>query len=265
MQSFNKNMHVKMNPYRIILDKKRYIVEHLQNGEFYEMPRPAAEALEALASGVPPEQVELELIKKYPNEDIDMEDFLNQLNEMGFLVDEGDSVNVDEESHQNIEIKNSIYSSKIGRFLFHMWIIPIYVIMMCASGFVFILHPELFPQPRDLFPFDSMMLNIIVSMIISSTLLAIHESGHVLAAKAYGLPGKIRIGHRLFLVVLETEMPTIWRLPRGIRNIPLLAGLCMDHTILFLSLIASVFIEADEGEINRLYETLKEYIICRIA
>lgn len=243
MQSKEKLAAIRLVPHRIIPDKDHYIVEHLQTGEFYEMPRPAVEAMEALAKGTPAEQIEFELINKYPDEEINIMDFLNQLEDMGFLVNEESSFFAGNELDPNVVGKASnISSSKIGQFLFHRRVIPVYVALLCVNIVFFISRPDLFPQPHDLFPFDSMVLNIIVSVVVSVTLLAIHESGHVIAARAYGLTSSIRLGHRLFLPVIETQMTTIWRLPRGRRNIPLLAGLFMDHTLLFMSISVLVFV-----------------------
>jgi hypothetical protein len=68
-------------------------------------------------------------------------------------------------------------------------------------------------------------------------LVLIHEFGHVLAIRAYNLPTKLGIGHRLFLVVLETDMSSVWKLPSKDRNVLYLAGLCFDSVILFLALM----------------------------
>jgi putative peptide zinc metalloprotease protein len=233
----DKSLSVRLVPHRIIPDKEHFIVEHLPSGEFYEMPLPAIDGMKALANGISPEQVELELINRYPNEEIDISDFLDQLKLMGFLVDQGDEFDWDIGSESS-----TISSSRIGQFLFHRRAITVYVILFCVNIVYFISRSDLFPQPRDLFPFHSMMLNIIVSFVVSVSLLAIHESGHVIAARSYGITSTVRLGHRLFLPVIETQMPTIWRLPRGKRNIPLLAGLFMDHTILFMSISVLFFV-----------------------
>jgi putative peptide zinc metalloprotease protein len=243
VQNSDGNLTIRLAPHRIIPDKEHYIVEHLLTGEFYEMPRPAVDALEAFAKGIPPEQVELDLINKYPDEEIDMMDFLSQLNEMGFLISENEMLReVDEFDRNNVNNSLIYHYSRISQLLFHKRVIPIYVVFLCANILFFVWRPDLFPRPLDLFPFDSMVMNIVVSLMVSMALLAIHENGHVLAARAFGLTTTVRLNHRLFLIVLETEMPTIWRLPRNKRNIPLLAGLFMEHTLLILSLFTLTFV-----------------------
>jgi len=234
---------IRLAPHRIVFEKTQYIVEHLVSGEFFEMPQPAVEAIESLAKGIPLNQIEQELLIKYPDEDINIVDFLAQLEDMGFLITEKEySIYSENELDLKIEEYSTSKSSRIGKLFFRNQVMPVYAILFCANIVFFISNPGLFPQPRDLFPFDSMVLNIIVSMVVSVILLAIHEVGHVLAARAYGLKTNVRLGHRLILPVIETQMPSIWRLPRNSRNIPLLAGLIVDHTILFLSLVILSFV-----------------------
>src|SRR5579875_1894559 len=44
------------------------------------------------------------------------------------------------------------------------------------------------------------------------------------------------VGHRLFLVVFETDLSAAWKLPSKKRNVLYLAGLCFDTSLLFLAL-----------------------------
>ncbi len=255
MQGFNKDVIVSLVPHRIIPDKDNYIVEHLLNGEFYEMPRLAIEAIEQLSKGNSLNQVEHKLICRYPDEEIDMEDFFKQLQEMDFITRDNNSLASGGEFDSIIEPGNlHTSSSKIGQLLFHMHVIPIYGIILCANIFFFIFVPDLFPHPHDLFPFDSIVADIVISMLISIVLLTVHESGHVLAARVYGLEAKVRLGHRLLLIVLETDMPRIWSLPRTKRNIPLLAGLCIDHTLLLLTLSLLTFVPLPSSTLEAILE-----------
>jgi putative peptide zinc metalloprotease protein len=163
---------------------------------------------------------------------------------MGFLIDDSDEYVFAADKHNEImvdEPSNRSYS-KIGEIIFHKHVIPIYVLIICLNFLFFMFRSDLFPHSRDLFPFQSMVLNILISLMISVLLLVVHESGHVIAARAYGIIPSVRVGHRLFLPVIETQMPTIWRLPRRRRNTPILAGLFMDHTVLCASLFTLTFI-----------------------
>ena len=48
------------------------------------------------------------------------------------------------------------------------------------------------------------------------------------------------VGHRLLLVVLETEMSSVWRLPAKDRNVLYLAGICFDTIVLSIVLVCQL-------------------------
>jgi putative peptide zinc metalloprotease protein len=75
----------------------------------------------------------------------------------------------------------------------------------------------------------------------------IHEFGHVLAMRAQNLPTKLEVGHRLFLVVIETDMASVWKLPSKDRNVLYLAGLCFDTIILSFALISQLVFANSSG------------------
>lgn len=58
--------------------------------------------------------------------------------------------------------------------------------------------------------------------------LALHELGHLVAARAAGVPARIGVGRRLWWVVAETDMSSIWLAPRRQRYIAILAGPLID-------------------------------------
>jgi hypothetical protein len=56
----------------------------------------------------------------------------------------------------------------------------------------------------------------------------VHEIGHVLAARAAGVPARIRLSHRLWIVVAETDMTGIWIARKRSRYLAFLAGPVID-------------------------------------
>jgi putative peptide zinc metalloprotease protein len=55
--------------------------------------------------------------------------------------------------------------------------------------------------------------------------------------RAHNLSTKLEVSHRLFFVVLETDMSSVWKLAPKDRNVLFLAGLCFDSVLLFIALI----------------------------
>ncbi|MGA9227669.1 MAG: hypothetical protein WB217_15095, partial [Mesobacillus sp.] len=77
--------------------------------------------------------------------------------------------------------------------------------------------------------------------IVTFLLVMLHEFGHVLAVRSEGLPARIELGHRLFFVVLETDMSQVWKLPAEKRNKLYLAGMYFDMVVLFIAITAQFF------------------------
>jgi putative peptide zinc metalloprotease protein len=218
-------------------DKTHYIVEDKTSAEFYEMPDICIDAINLINGGVQLGDIEQHLKGKYPTEKVDLIDFAEQLIEMQ-LIAEIDGVKLEKNLESKKERLGFLWiSPKIGKFFFNKATYIVYAALFIINVFLFISKPVLFPHYKDLFIFDYMMLNIPAWILLTFILVLIHEFGHILAMRAQNLPTKIEVGHRLFLVVLETDMSSVWKLPSKNRNVLFLAGLCFDTLILSLALI----------------------------
>ncbi|WP_226645583.1 hypothetical protein [Mesobacillus subterraneus] len=237
---FTNETHVTLKQLAIRKDQKHYIVEDVMNGEFYEMPEVCIIAIELINQRKSLNDVEKELIIRFPDEDIELSDFVSQLLELD-LVSE---INGEEVFKSSVQKEQSGYTwipSNLGRFFFNSFSSILYFVLFIGSLGLVLYDPNLFPHYSDLFAFDLMLQNIVAWMLITLVLVLLHEFGHVLAVRSEGLPAKVGIGHRLFLVVLETDMSQVWKLPAERRNKLYLAGIYFDFVVLFLALLAQIF------------------------
>ncbi|MGG1676263.1 hypothetical protein ACIFOT_11020 [Neobacillus sp. NRS-1170] len=233
-------------PLEIRKDKKHYIVEDKISGEFYEMPEVCIDAINLINQGEQLSAIEGLLKDKYPSEEIDLMDFAKQLLELE-LINEIDGIKV-EVIEKNKESLGFLWISPLlGKFFFNKISLLIYSALFVSNIYLFISHPNLFPDYKDLFIFDYMMFNIPAWMIITFILVLTHEFGHVLAMRAQNLPTKLEVGHRLFLVVLETDMSGVWKLSSKERNVLYVAGLCFDTVVLSLALICQLNFASGSG------------------
>ncbi len=227
-------------------DKKHYIVEDKFSGEFYEMPEICVAAIELINSGETLGRIEQQLKSTYPTEEVDMLDFAEQLLEMQ-LVSEIDGVKIDIKEQEKQTQGFLWISPKVGKFFFNQITYLIYGVLFIVNLFLVVANPSFFPYYQDLFIFDYMFMNILVWLGISFVLVLIHEFGHVLAMRAFNLPTRLEVGHRLFLVVFETDMGAVWKLPSKDRNVLYIAGLCFDIVILFLALMCQLLFSGSSG------------------
>ncbi|MCM3669765.1 hypothetical protein M3181_12230 [Mesobacillus maritimus] len=227
-------------PLRITRDKKSFIVEDTLSGEFFEMPEICIDAIFMINEDLTLYEIEKVLKEKYPNEEVDVKSFIEDLLELG-LVKSLDGITIPKEINQKNN-NNGLHwiSPKLGRFFFNRYTSFLFGLTILGSIYLFIAEPTLFPVYKDIFLFDVIIYNILVFLIISFLLVVIHELGHVFAVRAEGLPTKIELGHRLFFVVLETDMSRVWSLPSEKRYLLYLAGMYFDVVVMFLALIAQI-------------------------
>jgi putative peptide zinc metalloprotease protein len=235
-----KKTLLSLHPLKIQKDKINYIVENEATSEFYEMPEVCISAIELINQKKPLDDVEKELIVRYPDENIDILNFISQLLELN-LISELDGEAILSSSLQKNHSGFCWIPQTLGQLFFNSISSKLYVLLLVASIGLVLFKPELFPHYSDLFMFNLIFQNIIALLLISFLLVILHEFGHVLAVRSEGLPAKIEVGNRLFFVVLETDMSQVWKLPAERRNKLYLAGMYLDIVVLFLALLAQLF------------------------
>jgi putative peptide zinc metalloprotease protein len=233
---FRMNSTIKLKPLNIYEDKKNYIVEELGTDNYFEMPKICIDAIELMNKGYNLDDVQNILMNHYPNENIDILDFVNQLYTFGLII-EIDGIEVKNQRKDNLQHNQFWWiPSFVGKLFFNQKSIIFYLVLFVINIGFFVKFPKLFPNYKDIFLFQSMTFNILTWSILSLIILLIHEFGHILAIRSKDLPVTLEIGHRLFFIVFETDMSHVWKLPPRERNILYLAGLCFDQVSLFAAL-----------------------------
>ena len=233
-------------PIFIRKDKKHYIIEDKTTGEFFEMPEVSVAAIHLLNNGESLEVIERQLRDKYPNEEVNLILFAEQLLDLNLIAEIDGEVVSSKEMNQE-RLGYLWISPKMGKFFFNKAALFFYVGVFIFNLTLLLSHPSLVPQYKDLFIFKYMVFNIPAWLGITFCLVLIHEFGHILAMRAHNLPTKLEIGHRLFLVVLETDMSSVWKLSSKDRNVLFLAGTCFDTVVLSIALISQLFVSDGLG------------------
>jgi putative peptide zinc metalloprotease protein len=233
---------MRLHPLDIRKEKKFYIIEDLSTGEFFEMPELCIIAINKINDGLCLDEIEDELKLQFPSEEVNLLEFAEQLLELE-MVEEVDGEKIQFLQRNQEKLGLTFFSSKLGKFFFSKTSKVGYVSLFLLNIMIFSLNPHLFPHFRDVFIFDFMFQNIIIWLIIGGILVLIHELGHILAIRAHELPTKLEVGHRLFFIVLETDLSLGWKLKAKERIFVYFAGMCFDNVVLFIALIAQIFFQ----------------------
>lgn len=247
--------------------KKNIIVEDVLAKEFYEMTPASVDAIEAIQSGMSIGEIEANLKRKYPDEEIDMKQFVSDLVESGLVIEidgqtiEAERMEVEEEG----ERKEFRAFHFVGKFLFQTPFLFVYVAALIFSIWILITRPEYGPKPISMLIVNSMTVNVLVWAGTSLFLLALHEFHHFLAARAFKVPSKYDIGHRFYFLVLETQMTDVWKLEPGKRIIIYLAGLMNDVTMLALSMALRIMFPEMNYMLYSILDLATFYLVIMIA
>jgi hypothetical protein len=173
-------------------------------------PPEGAELLRQLAAGMATGAAARWFADTY-GEQVDIADFLATLDELEFLVRDSDSA-VAAGSTPPLRWQ------RLGRWAFS----PVaWVCNLLFTHYVTVLTLVLF---LGQFPF-----------------LLLHESFHMLAGRRLGLRSSMRLGRRLYYILIETTMDGLVAVPRRQRYLPMLAGMLADLLVIaVLTLIADV-------------------------
>lgn len=111
----------------------------------------------------------------------------------------------------------------------------LYLLIIAAASMVLARDPALIPDGRSLYFSEHRTAKLLILFLFSLLSIFVHEFCHLLAARAAGVPSRIGIGNRLWVLVAETDLTGLWAVPRNKRYLPLLAGPISDGV--FASLI----------------------------
>lgn len=264
-----KDSQVQLTPLEIHRQKKNIIVEDVRMKEYYEMSPASADAIEAIQAGRNLGEIEEELKQRYPNEEIDIIQFVSDLIELGMVVELDGRVlqsepEEEEETPQVMQREFPIFH-KIGCFLFRTPFILIYPAAFIYSIWMILTRPQYGPEFHSMHILDTMTLNVLLWAGLSLFLLALHEFSHFLAARAYRVPAKYDFGHRYYFLVLETQLIEIWKLEPRQRVIPYLAGMMNDSVMLALSVSLRILFPEMNDILYEVLELATFYLVIMLV
>jgi len=215
-------------------DASSWIIGRTETGDFIRTsPEGKAvyqDALKGLTVG--------ELEAKHKGVDVRL--FLYELLHEGFVQRVDNRKIHDHRSERFSPLLNNVKQDQVA-WLFHPILLTLYAAVLVFGLYLLATHPDYLPVPGDMFFTDNLTLLLLVSFFVGWILVFVHEFGHYLAAKSYGLLTRFGITHRFYYVVAITDVTNVYTLPRNKRFRVFFAGMIVDALIMCGALIGIWF------------------------
>jgi putative peptide zinc metalloprotease protein len=229
MTEFSRDACVAVLPFARRREGNNVTIGDPARGVFVEIPAEGLEILDALAAGATVAEVALDYERAH-GETPDMEDFLTAMVSIGLVAAPDASPDASEPSDSRPPA-----SSDSGRiapglsFRVFAAVLMAGLALLAGAGIALVAaDPGLIPGPTVLVFHRHLALLGAALFAVGMAGIAVHELGHLLAARAAGVPARIGVGHRLWIIVAETDMSGIWLASRPRRYIAFLAGPLID-------------------------------------
>ncbi|EFH83641.1 conserved hypothetical protein [Ktedonobacter racemifer DSM 44963] len=224
------NTPISFYPLTFVPDSPDVVVGRKDIDSYAVFPEDGAALLQMLQSGVSPEEAAHWYFERYA-EPIDIEDFLQTLGDLQFIRNGRDKEVVPPST------RSSIWQS-IGRATFSPLAWIIYSAILGYSLYVMIRFPYLRPGYHNLF-FSPYLVVLELGLFLGQFPgILVHELFHMLAGRRLGIPSRLGIGRRLYIIVFETHLTGLWSVPRQARYLPFLAGMLAD--LLWFALLTTI-------------------------
>ncbi|AHH93819.1 hypothetical protein GCM10010174_91270 [Kutzneria viridogrisea] len=212
------------------------VVGRMGTGSYAVLPADGAALLGRMAEGMAPDHAARWYEDTY-GEPVDVEEFLETLDELGFVRHEGEAAD---------STAGALRWRWLGRALFSPAAWVCFAVLLAAWLVVLAGQPDLLPAPGQIFFTSSVIVVQLVITFGQVPLLFLHEGFHVLAGQRLGLTSQLGMSNRLAYIVFETKLNGVLSVPRAKRYLPFLAGMLCDLLVLAcLDLLAAATREAD--------------------
>ncbi|MDT5025576.1 MAG: hypothetical protein QOE61_2002 [Micromonosporaceae bacterium] len=219
-----------------------------ETGVFVSLPEQGVEIIRDLQRGLTLAEVSANFAERY-GEPPDLDDFLTALTDCGFVRQVGDErvdatpVGADPAAGPAVPqmrgwpLLSSLPTERVAWLVSRPAIIG-WVLMWLAVPVIFAARPDLIPTGTDGRIGLGVAGDAVALTILGWSLVFVHEVAHLVAVRARGCTGVLRLSHRLHLLAAETDMSSVRSLPRSQRYVPYLAGMTFTVTALLLTLVA---------------------------
>ncbi len=216
-------------PLSIQKDGDFYLVGNSEMGDFYQFPENGVAILNMLRSGDDLAIIRSKMSAEH-RDTVDVDEFIGQLSSIGFIHPEDERQAFQQRLEAAAPDPRRTFSvdPRIARAIFSP------PALLCCLGVVLYAALAVIQNPAlrlniNAFYIETNRTALLLLVLAFSILqVALHESGHMLAAARHGIKSRYGIGTRLWTIVAESDLTGILALPKSQRYFPMLAGLLVD-------------------------------------
>jgi hypothetical protein len=249
---------VSLHQLTMVPEGDEVLIGRLDIDSFAVFPADGAAVVRRLRDGMTPGEVAAWYRAQY-GETLDLTDLLETLDELGFLCKDGENPT---------PVTGPVRFQRLGQVVFSPVAWLLYVGLATALTVLLISHPGYTPHPGQLF-FTHSALAVELTVVFGQLpLLFAHEAYHTLAGRRAGLPSRIGVGTRMYILVAETQLNGLLTLPRRKRYLCFLAGMLCDVMLISILDIAGYLLRNNSTHdylYSRLAFALSFPIVTRIA
>jgi putative peptide zinc metalloprotease protein len=230
---YTRDTVITVQPFTRQVEGEDVIIGRVETGVFLAIPPEAVELLDDLSQGKTIGEVSDLYLQKY-GETPDLDDFLHLLETKGIVrpLVEGengaDRATTASAPVSRVRYHFSNFPQPLAQLLFSRPVVLGLLAVIILAVALAIRDPSLIPGPRDLYFPDRRALTWTILMVAIYTTVFLHELGHLIAARALGINSRIGLSHRLWYLIVETDLTGLWAVPKRQRYLPLLAGVLID-------------------------------------
>jgi hypothetical protein len=212
---------------RITREGDDFLVGDLVRGEFVAVPEVAVAVISLLREGHTLGDT-ADLVRARTGEHVDVADFAATLVGLGFVARaDGRPVAADD---PRLADSGRLGEAVAGfaRPLYSMPALAVYGALFLGCVATLTAVPAMRPRVTQLFFLPNPVLSVGLLTAAGIPLAASHELAHWLGARVRGVPARITVSRRYYMMVLQTDLSALWGVPRRDRFAPLLAGIAWD-------------------------------------
>jgi hypothetical protein len=226
MARFPLEARVAVRPFAHQRDGQSITIGDLDRQVFLTIPVEGLDILSALAAGTTVGET-VAAHERAHGETPDVEDFLTLLAAEGFVAPWDDEAFAAEGTRTPEPFPERI-SPAVARRLVGTPVLTVCALVVGVAVALVTTDPGVVPGPSVLVFHHHFAALSAAIFAVTTAGIAVHEMGHLLAARASGVPARIGVGHRLWFLVAETDMTGMWMTTKRKRYVAFLAGPVVD-------------------------------------